>query len=82
MHCTRVGWSWNSNRGEGLVLDLHAAAGCSAGGSSPLEVEAAEMAGDVQDFANKEETGDFAGSLVLLESSSVSTPLAVTSAFS
>ena len=82
MHCTRVGRSWNGNRGEGLVFDLHAAAGRSAGGSSPLEVEAAEMAGDVHDFANKEETGDFAGSLVLLKSSSVSTPPAVTSAFS
>src|SRR5438105_5904839 len=61
MRCTRVGRSWNRNRGEGFVLDSPPAAGRGAGGASPLEVEAAEMAGDIHDFANKEKTGDFAG---------------------
>jgi len=61
MRCTRVGRSWNRNRGEGFVLDSHAAAGRGAGGPSPLEVQAAEMAGDIHDFANKEKTGDCAG---------------------
>src|SRR5215469_9666901 len=60
MRCTPVGRSWNKNRSEKLVFDLHAAASCGAGGPSPLEVEAAEMACDVHDFANKEEPGDFA----------------------
>ena len=58
MRCTRVGRSWNG--GEGFILDSHGAAGRGARGPSPLEVEAAEMAGDIHDFANKEETGDFA----------------------
>jgi len=61
MRGTRVGRSWNRNRGEGFVLDSHAAAGRGAGGPSPLQVEAAEMARDIHDFANKEKTGDFAG---------------------
>ena len=56
MRYTRVGRSWNRNRGEGFVVVSHTAAGRGAGGASPLEVEAAEMAGDIHDFANKEET--------------------------
>jgi hypothetical protein len=43
MRCTRVGWSWNRNRGEGLVLDSHSATGRGTGGPRPLEVEATEM---------------------------------------
>lgn len=54
MPCTRVGWSWNRNRGEGFVLDSHSA----AARTSPL---ATEMAGDIHYFANKEETGELAG---------------------
>ena len=40
------------------TLDSHGAAGRGAGGPSPLEVEAAEMAGDIHDFTYKEEPGD------------------------
>ena len=61
MRCMLVGRSWNRNRGEGFVLDSHGAARRGDRGPSPPKVEAAEMAGDIHDFANKEETGDFAG---------------------
>ena len=66
MRYTRVGRSWNRNKGEGFVLDSHGAAGRDAGGPSPPEVEAAEMARYIHYFANKEETGDFVGEAVLV----------------
>src|SRR5882724_4565614 len=40
---------------------LEGAAGRGGGGPGPLEIEAAEVAGDVDDFADEEEAGDFAG---------------------
>jgi hypothetical protein len=40
---------------------LQGAAGSGTGGPSPLKVETAEMAGDIHNFADKEEAGNFAG---------------------
>jgi hypothetical protein len=40
---------------------LEGAAGSGGGGPGPLEIEAAEVAGDVDDFADEEEAWDFAG---------------------
>src|SRR5271157_5347709 len=47
--------------GSSSARALHGAAGGGCGGPGPLEVEAAEVAGDVNDFADEEETGNFAG---------------------
>src|SRR5208337_4660552 len=46
--------------GSSSARALHGAAGGGCGGPGPLEVEAAEVAGDVNDFADEEEAGDFA----------------------
>ena len=43
------------------ACELKGAAGGGGGGPCPLEVEAAQVAGDVDDFADEEEAGDFAG---------------------
>jgi len=40
---------------------LEGATGGGGGGPGPLEIEAAEVAGYVDDFADEEEAGDFAG---------------------
>jgi len=45
----------------GRTPKLERAAGGCGGGPGPLEIEAAEVAGDVDDFADEEEAGDFAG---------------------
>ena len=61
--------------------ELEGAAGGDAGGPGPLEVVAAEPAGDVDDLADEVEAGDVAalhGAGVEFEL--VSTPPAVTSA--
>ena len=49
---------------EGFVHDSPGAAGRGAGGPGPPEVEAAEMAGRIRYFANKEEIRDFVGQAV------------------
>ena len=45
---------------HGVICGLQGAAGGGAGGPGPLEVEAAQVAGDVDNFADEEEAGDFA----------------------
>ncbi len=47
--------------GRSNAAALQSTAGSGGAGPGPLEVEAAEVAGDVDYFANEKETGDFAG---------------------